>query len=101
MKIINTTTNKSVDISLRLYRGGWDAGLEPDALQDLAEADLNDCPRDEDGNPMMSADELKEFVAWWRAEVAHANAGLDNRDGLQGLTAEEIERGDEWMLSVE
>ena len=50
---------------------------------------------------MMSADELKEFVAWWRAEVAHANAGLDNRDGLQGLTAEEIERGDEWMLSVE
>lgn len=101
MIIINSTDNSRVDVSLYIWRGGWDAGPEPDVLQDLAESDLNECPRDEDGNPMMSADELKAFVAWWRAEVAHANAGLDNRDGLQGLTAEEIDRGDEWMLSVE
>ena len=101
MIIINTTGNAKVDVTLRLWRGGWDAGPEPDVLQDLAASDLNECPRDEDGNPMMSADELEEFVAWWRAEVAHANAGLDNRDGLQGLTADEIERGDEWMLTVD
>ena len=46
MKIINTTTNKSVDISMRRYRGGWYNDTEPDVLQDLAAADLNDCPRD-------------------------------------------------------
>ncbi len=99
MKIINATTNKSVDISLRLYRGGWDAGLEPDALQDLAEADLNDCPRDGDGNPMMSAGMLKDFIDWWTDEVARANTGRDG-DGLQGLTEAEIDRGDEWVFVV-
>lgn len=99
MRIINTTTNKSVDISLRRYRGGWDNDTEPDALQDLAAADLNDCPRDEDGNPMMSADMLKNFIDWWTDEVAHANTGRDG-DGLQGLTEAEIDRGDEWMFIV-
>lgn len=99
MKIINTTTNKSVDISLRRYRGGFDCDTEPDALQDLAEADLNDCPRDEDGNPMMSADMLKDFIDWWTDEVARANTGRDG-DGLQGLTEAEIDRGDEWMFIV-
>ena len=100
MKIINTTTNKSVDISLRLWRGGWDAGFGPDALQDLAEADLNACPRDEDRNPMMSADDLRAFICWWTDEVARANTGRDG-DGLCGLTEAEVARGDEWMLSVE
>lgn len=100
MIIINSTDNSRVDISLRRYRGGWDCGLEPDALQDLAAADLNDCPRDEDGNPMMSADMLKDFIDWWADEVARANTGRDG-DGLCGLTADEIDRGDEWMLSVE
>lgn len=100
MKIINTTTNKSVDISLRLWRGGWNAGFEPDALQDLAAADLNECLRDEDRNPMMSADDLRAFISWWTDEAAGANTGRDG-DGLQGLTADEISRGDEWMLSVE
>ena len=100
MKIINTTNNNSVDISLRLYRSGWSAGFEPDALQDLAEADLNECPRDEDGNPMMSADELQAFIDWWTAEAAHANTGRDG-DGLCGLTEAEIARGDEWILLVE
>lgn len=100
MKIINTTTNKSVDISLRRYRGGWDCDIEPDALQDLAAADLNGCLRDEDRNPMMDADMLKDFIDWWTDEVARANTGRDG-DGLQGLTADEISRGDEWMLSVE
>ncbi len=99
MKIINTTTNKSVDISLRLWRGGWNAGFEPDALQDLAESDLNECPRDEGRNPMMSAAMIEEFIGWWEGEVARANTGRDG-DGLQGLTAAEIERGDEWMLTV-
>lgn len=100
MKIKNMNTHENVNISLRLWRGGWDAGFEPDALQDLAEADLNACPRDEDRNPMMSADELEAFVAWWTEEVARANTGRDG-DGLQGLTADEISRGDEWMLLVE
>lgn len=99
MKIINTTTNKSVDISLRRYRGGWDNDTEPDVLQDLAAADLNDCPRDEDGNPMMSAAALKNFIDWWTAEAAHANTGRSG-DGLCGLTEAEIDRGDEWMFSV-
>lgn len=100
MTIINSTDNSRVDVSLYIWRGGWDAGPEPDVLQDLAASDLNECPHDDEGYPVMSADALKEFVAWWRAEVAHANAGLDNRDGLQGLTAEEIESGDEWMFTV-
>lgn len=99
MIIINSTDNSRVDISLRRYRGGWDCDTEPDALQDLAAADLNDCPRDEDGNPMMSAGMLKDFIDWWTDEVACANSGRDG-DGLQGLTDAEIERGDEWMLTV-
>lgn len=100
MIIINSADGSRVDVSLYIWRGGWDAGPEPDVLQDLAAADLNDCPRDEDGNPMMSADMLKDFIDWWTDEVARANTGRDG-DGLQGLTAEEIERGDEWVLSVE
>lgn len=99
MKITNTTTNKSVDISLRRYRGGWDCDIEPDALQDLAEADLNECPRDEDGNPMMSADTIRDFISWWEDETQRANSGRDG-DGLCGLTEAEIKRGDEWMLTV-
>lgn len=100
MKITNTTTNANINISLRLYRGGWDAGLEPDVLQDLAEADLNACPRDEDRNPMMSADDLRAFISWWTDEAARANTGRDG-DGLCGLTEAELARGDEWMLLVE
>lgn len=100
MKIINTTTNKSVDISLRLYRGGWDCGLEPDVLQDVAAADLNACPRDEDRNPMMRADDLRAFISWWQDEAQRSNSGRDG-DGLCGLTEAEIARGDEWMLLVE
>lgn len=100
MKIKNMNTHENVNISLRLYRGGWDAGLEPDVLQDLAEADLNACPRDEDRNPMKSADALEDFIDWWTAEAARANTGRDG-DGLLGLTADEISRGDEWMLLVE
>lgn len=100
MKIINSTTNKSVDVALRLWRGGWNAGFEPDVLQDLAADDLNNCPHDEDHNPMMSADALKDFVDWWTGEIVRSNSGRDG-DGLQGLTADEISRGDEWMLSVE
>lgn len=100
MIIINSTDNSRVDVSLYIWRGGWDAGPEPDVLQDLAASDLNECPRDEDGNPMMSADMLKDFIDWWTDEVARANTGRDG-DGLCGLTEAEIERGDEWMLSVE
>lgn len=100
MKIINSTTNKSVDVALRLWRGGWNAGFEPDVLQDLAADDLNDRPLDEDGNPMMSANDLCAFVDWWADEIARSNSGRDG-DGLQGLTAEEIDCGDEWILSVE
>lgn len=100
MIIINSTDNSRVDVSLYIWRGGWDAGPEPDVLQDLAASDLNECPHDEDGNPMMSADMLKDFIGWWTDEVARANTGRDG-DGLQGLTADEIDRGDEWMLSVE
>ena len=100
MIIINSTDNSRVDISLRRYRGGWDCDTEPDALQDLAAADLNECPRDEDRNPMMSADMLKDFIDWWTDEVSRANTGRDG-DGLCGLTEAEIERGDEWILSVE
>lgn len=99
MIIINSTDNSRVDISLRRYRGGWDCDTELDALQDLTAADLNECPRDEDGNPMMSAAMIEEFIDWWTDEVARANTGRDG-DGLQGLTDAEIERGDEWMLTV-
>ena len=49
---------------------------------------------------MMSADMLKDFIDWWTDEVSRANTGRDG-DGLCGLTEAEIERGDEWMLSVE
>ena len=100
MIIINTTDGSKVDVALRLWRGGWDAGLGPDALQDLASDDLNPRPHDDDGYPMMGGDELKEFVAWWTDEVARANTGRDG-DGLCGLTEVEIDRGDEWVLTVQ
>ena len=100
MIIINTTDNTKVDVTLHLWRGGWNAGFEPDALQDLASDDLNPRPHDDDGYPMMSADDFHAFIDWWTDEIARSNSGRDG-DGLQGLTAEEIARGDEWMLTVD
>lgn len=100
MIIINTTDNTKVDVTLRLWRGGWGAGFEPDAIQDLASDDLNSRPHDDDGHPMMSAADLQAFIDWWADAIARSNSGRDG-DGLQGLTDEEIERGDEWMLTVD
>lgn len=100
MIIVNTTDNTKVDVTLHLWRGGWDAGFEPDVIQDLASDDLNSRPHDDDGHPMMSAADLQAFIDWWEDETQRANSGRDG-DGLQGLTADEIDRGDEWMLSVE
>ena len=97
MKIKNMNTHENVNISLRLYRGGWDCGLEPDVLQDVAADDLNARPHDDDGYPMMSADDLRAFISWWQDEAQRSNSGRDG-DGLCGLTEAEIDRGDEWML---
>ena len=43
---------------------------------------------------------MDELIGWWEEEVENANKGISG-DGLEGLTAEELEAGAEWMLKVE
>lgn len=95
------TGTRTVAISLCLWRGGWDCGLQPDCFQDLEEGFPISHPRDEDGITILSSDaDLEELISWWEDEVSRANRGIDG-EGLVGLTQEEIDRGDEWVLSAD
>ena len=84
------TETRLLEITLRLWRGGWNAGYEPDCFDDIGGFDAYTYT-DKD------ADEL---ISWWEHECENANKGEDG-DGLQGLTEDEINNGDSWDFDVE
>lgn len=104
-----TTPTRTVTVSLRRYTGGWDRGCGPDCLQDLEPDCLQDLEPDfprthPDRLPgsdiIVSSDEdLDDMLDFWYTAAYASNHGQDN-DGLDGLTEEEIERGDQWILDV-
>lgn len=86
-------------IALKMWRGGWSAGYEPDCFDDMEVNFRLDHWNEETGEIMATEEEVKELVEWWEDEVAVANAG-EHGDALVPLTAEEIEYGDEWCINV-
>lgn len=99
--MIITTPTRTVTVSLRRYTGGWDSNYSPDCLQDLEP----DFPRTHPdrlpgSDVIVSSDEdLDDMLDFWYTAAYASNQGQDN-DGLDGLTEEEIERGDQWVLDV-
>ncbi len=100
------TETRLLDISLNLWRGGWNAGYEPDCFDDLGcvaregheVLELDDCGCDK--AYIYTDKEADELISWWESECENANKGEDG-EGLQGLTEDEIDRGDEWNFSAE
>lgn len=95
------TETRRVSITLRVYRGGWNAGYEPDIFDDAEACFIIGRPRDAGSNDVLATDkDTDELIEWWRAEVASVNRGED-RNSLFGLTQEQIDDGDEWILGVD
>lgn len=111
------TETRTVKIALRYWRGGWDAGYDPDCFSDL---EVN-FPLTHDMLPGSSDytatdAEVDELITWWRQECANANAGYDHErysndedylqygpegEVLAALTDEQRARGDEWILIID
>lgn len=99
------TEKRLVDISLRYWRGGWNAGYEPDCFQDLEPnfpVQFPEREENEDGFPcaiLCPEKELVELIDFWSEECDLANEG-ETGDVLEALTDAEIENGDGWNLFV-
>lgn len=101
------TETRLLEITLRLWRGGWNAGYEPDCFDDIGGfdardghnvIDLDDCGCDKAF--IYTDNDADKLISWWEHECENANRGEDG-DGLQGLTEDEINNGDSWDFDVE
>lgn len=96
MIIKTTDTRKTFQLSLRLWRSGWNCGYGPDCFADIATDIPEDYAREVGGNAyLMTQAQLDDIVTWWTDEARNASKGKDG-DGLCGLTPDAIENGDEW-----
>lgn len=98
------TESRMITIALRLYRGGWDAGYEPDCFADLENGSFA-CEYgkgyDDDTDTILASDaDAQRLIDWWQDECDTANGG-DDGDCLLALSDDEISRGDEWNLIVD
>lgn len=95
------TETRTVEITLRKFVGGWNAGWEPDCFDDLETTfRCIHTGRDEDGYTILATDsDVNDLVDCWKAECDDANAGRDG-ECLLALSEDEIARGDEWYLEV-
>ena len=98
------TETKTINITLKLWRGGWNAGYEPDCFADM---DNGSFAREfgkgtEEGSTtiLASDEDTRNLIAWWQNEVDTANRGEDG-EVLVALTDEERDNGDEWDLVVD
>ena len=95
------TESKIINISMKLYRGGWNCGYEPDCFQDLEPNFPRDHEYDAEAEAILASDaEAQSLIDWWQDECDSSNAGEDG-ECLQALTEDEIARGDEWALFVD
>ena len=98
------TESKYIHITLKLWRGGWNAGYEPDCFGDMDngcfERDFGK-GREEGSDAILASDAAtRDMIEWWQGECAAANRGEDG-EFMQALSEEEIARGDEWSLDVD
>lgn len=96
------TETRFVNISLRL----WDGGYDPDCFSDLETTFPQDHPQrveEWDGTPHIFAPDsaVDDLISWWTATVAAANAGTAREDDDCYLTPEARENGQEWALFAE
>lgn len=95
------TESRIINIALRLWRDGWNAGLEPDCFQDLETSFRCDHEYDDGTDTILASDaDAQNLIAWWRDECDSANSGNDG-ECLLALSEDEIDRGDEWQLIVD
>ena len=98
------TESRIINIALRLWRGGWNAGFEPDCFADLENGDFSreyGKGYDDDTDAILASDaDAQTLIAWWRDECDSANSGNDG-ECLLALSEDEIDRGDEWQLIVD
>ena len=95
------TESKMINIALRLWRGGWNAGIEPDCFLDLETNFRCDHEYDDGIDATLASDaDAQNLIAWWRDECDSANSGNDG-ECLLALSDDEIARGDEWQLIVD
>lgn len=98
------TETKTINITLKLWRGGWNAGYEPDCFDDLENGSFArefGKGTEEGGTAILASDaDVKNLIAWWQDEVDTANRGEDG-EVLVALTDEERGNGDEWDLTVD
>lgn len=96
------TETRRLTLSLRLWRGGWNAGYEPDCLDDLETDFPRNCSHDEETDDLLATDqEVDGLIAWWQAECTNANTGDRDGDGLCCLSQADRANGDAWALIVE
>lgn len=98
------TESKMINIALRLWRGGWNAGYEPDCFSDLDNGEFvrEFCNGRDDGSDTILASDAdtQNLISWWRDECDSANSG-NGGECLVALSEDEIARGDEWQLLVD
>ena len=98
------TETRTVNITLRLWRGCFNAGYEPDCFADLENGSFArefGKGLDEETGAILATDaDLDNLINWWQNECNAANSGADG-EVLLALSEEERERGDEWTLSVD
>lgn len=98
------TESKYIKITLKLWRGGWNAGYEPDCFDDLENGsfarEFGKGTADEGTAILASDEDTRNLIAWWQNEVGTANRGEDG-EVLAALTDEERGNGDEWDLIVD
>lgn len=102
--MIIKTESKIINISLKLYRGGWNAGYEPDCFSDLENGSFAreyGKGREEGSDAILASDaDTQNLINWWQEECDTANGGEDG-ECLVALSEDEIARGDEWTLFVD
>lgn len=98
------TESKIINISMKLYRGGWNCGWEPDCFDDLENGSFAreyGKGYEEGSYTILASDaDTRNLIDWWQGECDTANGGEDG-DCLMALTEDEIDRGDEWALFVD
>lgn len=90
-------TGTIYEVTLRLWRGGFYGGYEPDCFHDMEPNFQRDNTKEDDGTILTTEEDFKDLINWWEEESFNANCGKTG-DGLVGLTPEEIARGDKWIL---
>lgn len=93
------TEKRLVEISLRYWKGGWNAGYEPDCFQDLEPNFPMQFPEREEYAILCLEKELVELIDFWSEECDLANEG-EPGDVLEALTDAEIDNGDGWNIFV-